>query len=333
MARRSSGSREGAATERGGGPIELSIVVPCLNEADTVGESLSSLVRQRWDGSWELVFADNGSTDGTLEVARRFKDDFERLRIVDASARQGRSFAANAGAREARGESLAFLDADDVAAPGWLGAVGEALRRVPFVASRHDTVELNPPETLRVRGNPQSDGLQRLWYPPYCRHAGGCGLGVRRSLFLEVGGFDEELPVLEDTDLCVRIQKRGVRLEFVGEAIVYVRYRSTPGETFRQARSWACYNELLYRRHRPENAEMEGAWAGYWAEWKEVLGLATRWRHLGSKMRRMSLAWRIGWQLGLLQGAVNYRVRPLPYRETESGSGGGMQRPALDSAR
>lgn len=108
--------------------VKLSVIIPCLNAERTIGEQLAALAAQRWSERWEVIVADNGSTDGTLEVVRRFAGRLPELRVVDASQRRGSGYARNRGAAVARGEWLAFCDADDVVAPGWVAAMGRRWR-------------------------------------------------------------------------------------------------------------------------------------------------------------------------------------------------------------
>src|SRR5690606_18360027 len=113
---------------------------------------------------------------------------------------------------------------------------------------------------------PQQKELNRLWYSPYLLHAGGCGLGIRRSLHEKVGGFDESLPRLMDTDYCIRVQLTGVTLQFVPDALVHVRRRNRGRELFWQARVWARYNTYLYSRYRRPGEAVPRAWSLYFRE-------------------------------------------------------------------
>src|SRR4051812_10229895 len=103
--------------------MKLSVVIPCLNGVPTLRETLEALARQKWDHPWEVVYADNGSTDGSIELAETFRGRIPNLRFVDASIRRGQPFALNTGAHAARGESIAFTDADDQVADGWVAAM------------------------------------------------------------------------------------------------------------------------------------------------------------------------------------------------------------------
>jgi glycosyltransferase involved in cell wall biosynthesis len=293
--------------------VRLSIVIPCYNAAATIGEQLAALADQTWDRPWEVIVADNGSRDDSRRVAAAFLNRLPHLRIIDASARRGGAFARNEGARHARGTALAFVDADDVVAPGWVAAIGNALDRHPFVASRFDIERLNRHSWLsRTRRNPQADGLQRVNYPPYLPHAGGCGLAVERSLHELVGGFDETLLRLMDTDYCFRIQLQGnVPLTFVPEALVYVRYRDTLRGMLRQTRERAIANVALARRYGGEQLVQRWSfqpWLAYTRRWFRHLGRAIRIRQ-----REQLAEWlRVNaWLIGLLQGSLQYRYPPL----------------------
>ncbi len=289
-------------------PVILSVVVPCRNAARSLGELLEALTLQRWGEPWEIVVADNGSTDDTAETVGAYVDRLPGLRRIDASGRRGAAHARNAGARAARGEFLVFCDADDVPAEGWIAAMAGALRRHELAASRFETERLNSRRVARARSNPQNDGVQRLWYPPYLPHAGGSGLGVRRALHEEIRGFDESLRMLEDTDYCIRAQTAGGTLGFAPDAVLHVRYRDGCGGAMRQARRWARYNELIYRRYGRGEPPGRRPWREYLRKWKR---LARETRKLLDPEARLAWCWRFGWLLGLLQGSVLHRVPPV----------------------
>src|SRR6266545_10527 len=107
--------------------MKLSVVVPCFNSAKTIAIQLEALANQTWSEPWEVIVADNGSTDSSVAIAESYKKRLPHLRIVDASDRRGAGHARNVGAAAAAGDLLAFCDADDEVAPGWLSAMGQAL--------------------------------------------------------------------------------------------------------------------------------------------------------------------------------------------------------------
>ena len=129
------------------GPIELSVVVPAFNAAATIGAQLDALQRQHWDAPWEVIVADNGSTDNTAAlVAQRAATD-GRIRLVDASDARGAAHARNRAVAAARGSVIAFCDADDVVGAGWVAAMGSALKRTPFVTGPQEYKTLNEPRS------------------------------------------------------------------------------------------------------------------------------------------------------------------------------------------
>ena len=182
----------------------ISVVVPVHNGMPWLEDQLVALVAQQCPEPWEVVIADNGSTDRSAAFARDWADDHENFRLVDASTVEGAPAARNAGVQAAAGELLVFCDADDVVQPGWLASFAKALDEVDVVAGVFDFWSLNG-----LRTSPdQPASMRQLGFLP----AGlGANLAVRRQAFEAVGGFAEELLVGEDIDLCWRLQLAGYR--------------------------------------------------------------------------------------------------------------------------
>jgi glycosyltransferase involved in cell wall biosynthesis len=291
--------------------MKLSVIIPCLNAATTIAAQLDALAKQDWTERWEVIVADNGSTDDSLKIVESYKDKLPSLRVVDASSRRGQPYALNSGAAAAQGDSLAFCDADDEVAPGWVAAMGEALLQHDFVACRIDFTKLNPPWLQTVfRAHAQQHGrLLKAKFPPYLWHAGGGTLGVRKSLHTAVGGFADALPCLHDNDYCFKIQLRGVELLYVPEAVVHVRCRDTLRGLLRQACRWAEYSVLLYKMYRPANSKDFRLWKEFLWQWKGLLCSIPQIR-IGRSARAMWV-WQFGWQLGRFLGSVKHHVPPV----------------------
>lgn len=291
--------------------MKLSVIIPCYNGAGTIGVQLGALARQSWSEMWEVIVVNNRSTDDSMAIVEGFSDRLRNLRIVDASARQGQAYARNVGVAHALGETIAFCDADDEVASGWVSAIGEALEKYDFVACRTDTIKLNPPWMYEALANSQPEGLQKIWYPPYLLHAGGGTLGVKRSLHEAIGGFDETFNYLEDTDYCFRLQFAGVQLHFVPDAVIYIHLRDKLINVYRQACHWADYNVKLYNKYRlMTGKEVSQPWIRYLSKWKHLIRQIPQVRE---KKDLVSLIWNLGWQIGLLQGSIKHRVHPVPF--------------------
>jgi GT2 family glycosyltransferase len=288
-------------------PVDLSVVIPCMNNADVIGEQLAALANQRWNRDWEVVVVDNGSTDDTMAVVEQHRRNLPQLQLLRATERRGAAHARNVGVAAACGRAIAFCDADDRVGNGWLSAMGDALDRHPFVAARLDIAELNSPQISEKIKNPQAEGLQRLEYPPHFCHASGATLGVRREAHEVVGGFDEDLPYLEDTDYCLRLQRNGFPLEFLPEAVIHYRFKDRAQALFHQARHWGQYNVLMYKRYG-RHIGLDRPWRRHLSRWRALL---RRVPSLKRKEQRLTWWKTLGTQVGTLQGSLIYRVPPV----------------------
>jgi cellulose synthase/poly-beta-1,6-N-acetylglucosamine synthase-like glycosyltransferase len=153
--------------------------------------------------------------------------------------------ARNVGADQARGEKLLFCDADDIVQPGWIAAMSTSLEAADVVAGSFQTGSLNG-GPLRP---PVPAATRQLGQVP----AGlAANLGVRRSAFDAVGGFDENLRVGEDVDLCWRLQFAGYTFAVQPEAVVAKRDRETSSEVFVHGVLHGRSGPALYRRHRED---------------------------------------------------------------------------------
>jgi len=118
-----------------GRPLKLSVVIPCLNAAATIGAQLDALAGQSWPGDWEVIVADNGSTDGSREIARSYQGRLPGLKLVDASDRRGQAHARNLGAApnynivlaNARGRYFKWLAHDDRMLPSYVAKTTRVL--------------------------------------------------------------------------------------------------------------------------------------------------------------------------------------------------------------
>lgn len=287
--------------------MKLSVIIACFNAANTITRQLDALAQQQWSEPWEVIVADNGSTDASLEIVRQYQSRMPNLRIVDASHKSGAGPARNAGAIAAKGEALAFCDADDEVAPGWVAAMGEALAEYDFVGCRFDPNKLNEPWLVRAHPCTQETQLPKSRYMPHLSFTGGGGMGVKRSLHEAMGGFDESILRLEDIDYCWRLQLSGVKLHFVPDAVLYVRYRSTLAGMYRQARQWAESEVLLYKKYQALGMH-SFSWRTGLKSWGRLLQEMPQVCSLES---RRQWCWRLAWRWGRLQGSIKYKVWAL----------------------
>jgi GT2 family glycosyltransferase len=210
-------------------PPDISIVVVTWNGRQYLDDCLGAIAAQEGASS-ETILVDNASSDGTVEHVRAA---FPWVRIVELASNRGFAGGNNAGAREATGTYLAFLNNDTRADPGWLRALRAGVEldaRIALTTSR--IVYMHDPETLDSAG----DGVLR-WGGAFKRHHGApassapesrevfgvCGAAflISKMVFDELGGFDEDFFAShEDVDLSYRARLRGYRCQYVADAVV-----------------------------------------------------------------------------------------------------------------
>jgi glycosyltransferase involved in cell wall biosynthesis len=287
-----------------GSGVALSVVIPCRNGAATLPELMEALAAQTWDGDWEVVIADNGSTDGTVGIAKSFGPRLPRLRIVGATAKGGPAHAMNVGAAAAKGRLLAFCDSDDVVGARWLSALGGALLVDPFVAAMQETTLLNPPWLRRTR----DDLGQRLpvtRFPPYLPYAGAGTIGIRKELHELVGGFDEGIGAQFEIDYAFRLAAHGVTPVLVPSAVLHYRWRTSLAANFRQGLWYADGRAVVEGRYRSRPLDVNEIVRWPIAGWREVARMLLQIRDRGGRTR---LAWLLGWQLGRYRASFRHGV-------------------------
>jgi GT2 family glycosyltransferase len=220
------------------------VVIPAYNAAATLAEQLEALSAQQYEDDWEVVIADNASTDGTADLARQYGPRFKALTVVDGGPRRGHSAPRNAGANAARGELLAYCDADDVVAPGWVQAMAHAARHYDLVGGWLDAGPLND-DTIRSWHRPWPRDRLRSWLLPYAVSA---NLAIWADVLRDLGGWSTDYEAGgEDTELSWRAQLAGYRLGFAPDAVVHYRYRPGLRQTARQSYAIGVNCERILR--------------------------------------------------------------------------------------
>ena len=186
------------------GATRVSIIIPAFNEARMIGKCLDSLTRLDFPrDQFEVILVDNGSKDSTIQIAKSFADRVH-LTILE---KHGVKISAlrNLGANSARGDILAFLDADCLPPAAWLTDILALAADGAGVVGAHYVL----PE--------DSTWVGRTWHvyqeAPKAgdvSHVPAGDLVMRREDFLRVSGFDESIQTNEDYELCDRVRKAGM---------------------------------------------------------------------------------------------------------------------------
>lgn len=189
------------------------VVVPVRDEAEGLPEQLAALRRcvDEESGPWqvEVVVADNGSTDGTLDLTRRAAQAGAVDAVLDASQRPGTAAACNVAIRAMPGEVYLFAHGDDVVQPGWLL---HHLRAFDAGADITVGAWFTP---AHGEGRHQARTELALWGRPY---ALGANHGVHRRVLARIGGYDETV-FAEDAEFCWRALDAGFSMVPVPGAV------------------------------------------------------------------------------------------------------------------
>lgn len=186
----------------------VSIALGAYNCASTLGEALDSILAQSYR-DWELVICDDGSTDGTLEIAESYARRNRRIRVVRNPRNLGLNHSLNHCLREARGEFYARMDGDDRCEPDRLAKLVAALDAHPkmsLVSSWMSNFDADGTWGM-VRSKAFPERRDFLRGSPFC-HA-PCML--RTAVLRQLGGYGTEpwLRRAEDLDLWFRLYAMG----------------------------------------------------------------------------------------------------------------------------
>jgi glycosyltransferase involved in cell wall biosynthesis len=240
---------------------KVSIITPFFAEASFLAEAIDSVRAQEFP-DWELLLVDDGSLDGSRDIAARLVAwDPYRIRLLDPDPRRrGAAAARNRGIRAAAGEMVAFLDADDVFEPEKLQV------EVPLLDANRDVALLYSRTRYWYPGRRARDFSERLGVagnhvhpPPYLltrillQHRGDvpciCGILARRSAVLDVGGFEEDFALYEDQTLLAKLFLAYPTYVSKG---CHARYRQHPDSTSARARTSGDYDP--FRPHPAQDA-------------------------------------------------------------------------------
>ena len=207
--------------------IRVSVIVTCYNQEEYIGDAIGSVAEQtRFDMISEIIVVDDGSTDDSEDVIRRWADHCDEIQYI-YQENQGVSAARNAGIRRASGDYIAFLDGDDLWCEDRLAPQLQQARKYPEVGLFYgDVYSFEDDPDDRTRGycrrfeHDDEDVLPTLY------RNGAPILTpttlLRSDCFEEVGLFDRSLQQAQDTDMWLRVAAE-YPVHHVGEPVALVR--------------------------------------------------------------------------------------------------------------
>ncbi len=186
--------------------MKISIVIPAYNEEKYIGDCLQSVIANRTDEILEIIVINNASTDGTAAVAQKFSG----VRVI-AEPQKGLTKARQRGLMEAKGDFVAYLDADTRMPPEWIATVKKEFSRNPnmvCLSGPFHYFDLPPMKKFFA------ETLWTITAPPTYWLVGFMVLGANfiatRDALQKIGGFDTTISFYgEDTNIAARLSKVG----------------------------------------------------------------------------------------------------------------------------
>ena len=237
-----------------------SVVICSYNGASTVESCLRSMEHIRYPGEFEVVFVDDGSTDHTQEILKKFP----WVRNI-RQRNMGLSYARNVGMQEARGEIIVYTDSDCEADEDWLYYMALALVRSGYVGMGGpnlipdegswvaDCVGLSPGGPTHVMIDDRT-----------AEHVPGCNMAYYKWALEQVNGFDPQFRAAgDDVDVIWRLQNLGHSIGFAHSAQVWHYRRNTVRAYLKQQRGYGVAEAMLKYKH-PDRFNVLGAshWRG-----------------------------------------------------------------------
>lgn len=226
---------------------KVSVVVCAYNASDTLDECLRSLAELTYP-DFEVLVINDGSTDATGAIARQHP----WVRLIE-TPNFGLSAARNLGLAEAKGEIVAYTDADVRVTQEWLTFLVQPFLRSDVVGAGGPNVVPEDDHWMaqcvaRAPGSPTHVLLDDF----VAEHVPGCNMAFRRDALLAIGGFNPVyLRAGDDVDLCWRLQARGWKIGFAPSALVWHRHRSTMRAYWRQQIGYG-EGEVWLAPHHPD---------------------------------------------------------------------------------
>ncbi len=239
---------------------KVSIVIPAYNAVGVIGGCLESLANQiEGTPSFEVLLVDDGSSDDTVKFLEDFKTNDPVIgpvmTVLKQEINQGPAAARNAGARAAKGEVILFTDSDCVPERDWVSKMWEPFADSGIAAVKGAYRTRQKSVVARFAQAEFEDRYRLMEKASSIDVVFTYSAAFRRTIFLELGGFDTSFPVAdnEDTEFSWRLVGAGHKIAFQPSAIVYHLHPHTLEMYLRKKYSRAYWRAYVYRRY-PEKA-------------------------------------------------------------------------------
>jgi glycosyltransferase involved in cell wall biosynthesis len=252
--------------------IEISIVIPVYEDPNGILATLNALEEQTYpDQNYEILVVDNNSNDETPEVINRFKKRAPHLVRLYNETKQSSYAARNKGIEHAKGDIIAFLDADEVVASDWLEKIDKKLANSSIRYLGCNVEVICPKDRFLGQFNQETGFHIQKKIEDY-HFAATCSLVVRADIFRELGLFDDDLISRGDVEFGRRAFRHGINLEYADDICVYhparTTFESLCKKEFRCGRGRYQYQK---KYNYEENEDFKLKSSSFWKPFKFLL--------------------------------------------------------------
>ncbi len=257
---------------------------------------------QAFDGDWEVIVADNQSTDDTARIVTERAEAWPRLRLVSADDIGDKSHAINTAVAASAADAFLFTDGDDIVMPGWVQAGADALATHDLITGPLDLVALNEPWLADSRGM-SSDNLTGNFEGlfPCIR---GNNYGITRSAWEALGPLPLGVYPVDDVTLSLEARRIGIDVVGVPDLMVEYRYRTDVGSLWKQGHGYGRGRSRIVRNLVDHGEERPGRFAGA----KSWAWLVVNLPGVVTGPGRARWVWVLANRLGQVRGSVENRV-------------------------
>ena len=226
------------------GEVKYSVIIPLYNKAEYIRRTLKSVLAQSFQ-NFEVIVVDDGSKDDSLKIARQVVSG--KIRII-VQENRGTAVARNTGIENAKGEYIAFLDADDVWKPNYLETIDNLTEKYPqsdIFVTAYRVVMGKDKYNYSSRLTPDEGCLESYWMTfqyPY-DFVWTSATVIRKSAVLKAGCFKPGERIGQDLDLWARVARINPRVAY--SSAVCVDYKRDAGQNARKREKIACAGAFL----------------------------------------------------------------------------------------
>lgn len=226
--------------------MDASIIIPVYNREDLIIPCLTSLLKQEFNGSYEILIVDDASTDKTFAQIKSFIDP--KIIVLQNTLNRGPAYSRNLGVSNAKGIHIALIDSDCIADPHWLSEILASFKIDPAIKITAGQIIDDAENNYWSKVN---SGVNFISHKKgYVSYAIGCNMAITKE-FLRQHPFDPRIrnPGGEEAELCLLARKSGNKIYYSPNAKVTHRHKQTLFSTLKQHFYFGYGNTFIGIKH------------------------------------------------------------------------------------